>query len=338
MGIELVSDFEEFVVSGFSTQCGITFDVRLAYKTFGTLNAARDNAIVLPTFYGGRHNDTEYFLSAGRALDPSKFFIIIPNMMGNGLSSSPSNTPMPNGRGSFPRITLGDNISIQHRLVTEHLGIRRLRLVVGFSMGGMQAYQWGAMHSDMIDAIAPICASAKTAKHNQLMIEGPTSALRADAAFADGWYHEIPIKGMLAFGRVYAGWLYSQTFFREELFRNIGLESVEDVVRMTQGYFLQNDANDLLAMADTWHVGDISANPRFNGDFNAALRAITCRAIVMPAETDLYFRIPDNEIEVAQMPGAELRPIPSAWGHAAGFGMNPADDAFIDTALRELLQ
>ena len=328
---------ETYVIPEFTAQSGVTFDARIAFKTYGALSPNKDNVVVVPTFYGGRHTDTEYFMAAGRAVDTSRYFVVVPNMFCNGSSSSPSNTDPPIGRSAFPEISLYDNVICQHRLVTEHLGIDRIRLVAGFSMGAQQAYQWGALYADMVDAIAVICGSAKTAKHNQLMIEGPTSALRADAAFNDGWYESVPMKGMLAFGRVYAGWLFSQTFFREELYKKIGLQSVEDAVRLTQAYFLQNDANDLLAMARTWYLADIGANPVFNGDFQAALSAIRCRAIVMPAETDLYFRIPDNELEVAGMPNAELRPIPSPWGHAAGFGMNQADNDFIDTALRDLL-
>jgi homoserine O-acetyltransferase len=170
-----------------------------------------------------------------------------------------------------------------------------------------------------------------------LFLDGVKAALIADAAFADGWYRTPPIKGLQAFSRVYAGWAFSQDFFREQEYRKIGLASVEDVVKFTEGYFRQNDANDLLATLWTWQHADISANARFNGDFAGALRSIRARAIVMPCETDLYFRVRDNQLEVAQMPNAELRPIPSIWGHAAGLGVNPADNAFIDAALNALL-
>jgi homoserine O-acetyltransferase len=87
----------------------------------------------------------------------------------------------------------------------------------------------------------------------------------------------------------------------------------------------------------SWQHADISANPRFGGDLPAALGAIAARAIVMPSATDLYFRVRDNELEVPHMPNAEVRPIPSTWGHAAGRGANAADNRFVDEALRELL-
>jgi homoserine O-acetyltransferase len=334
-----MSDYEVYELGDVALQSGLTLrQAKLAYKTYGQLNSARDNVIVMPTFYGGQHTDTEAMMSAGRALDPKKYFILVPNMFGNGLSSSPSNTPPPFDRAAFPHITLYDNVVCQHRLVTEHLGIDRIKLVVGFSMGAQQAFQWGALYSDMVQALAPLCGSARTSPHNYLFLEGVKAALQADAAFAEGWYETPPIKGLRAFSRVYVGWLFSQDFFREQEYRKMGLASIEDTARFLEGYFRRRDANDLLAMLWTWQQADISANEIYKGDFTAALRAIKARAIVMPGETDLYFRVRDNELEVEQMPKAELRPIPSIWGHMAPFGVNPPDNEFIDTALKELLQ
>jgi homoserine O-acetyltransferase len=204
-------------------------------------------------------------------------------------------------------------------------------------MGAQQAFHWGALHSDMVDAIAPFCGSARTSPHNRLFLDGVRAALVADSAFAEGWYEAVPVAGLRAFSTVYAGWVFSQDFFRDEEYRKLGMNCVEDVVSFLADYFGRRDANDLLAMLGTWWHADISANDRFKGDFAAALRAVTARAIVMPGETDLYFRVRDNELEVAEMPNAELRPIPSSWGHAAGFGVNGPDNEFIDRALNELL-
>jgi homoserine O-acetyltransferase len=333
-----MSDYEVFELGDVVLQSGITlWQAKLAYKTYGTLAAQRDNVIVMPTFYASQHPDNQAMIGAGRALDPSRYFILVPNMFGNGLSSSPSNTPPPLDRAAFPHITLYDNVVCQHRLITEHLGIQQVRLVVGFSMGAQQAFHWGALYPDTVQAIAPICGSARTSPHNYLFLEGVKAALLADAAFADGWYDAPPVKGLRAFSRVYAGWAFSQDFFREHEYRKMGLASMEDVVRFMEGRFRKRDANDLLAMLWTWQHADISANPTHNGDLPAALRAIRARAIVMPSETDLYFRVRDNQIEVEHMPSAVLRPIPSIWGHAAGRGANPADNSFIDVALRELL-
>lgn len=332
-----MSDHQTYRIPQFATQSGVTLDVDIAYKTFGTLAPSGDNAVVIPTFYAGRHADTEYMLAEGRAIDPARHFVIVVNMLGNGASTSPSNTPAPYGGGAFPLVTLYDNVVCQHRLVTDHLGVKRVKLVAGFSMGGQQSFQWGALYPDLVDAIAPICGSARIAPHNRVFVASAVEALQLDPAWNGGFYERQPVRGVLAFGHVYAAWLFSQDFFRERLYEQLGLASPDDVVRFTQNYFLQNDANDLIAMARTWMAADISANPKYGGDFDAALAGITCRAIVLPGDTDLYFRVPDNEYEVARMPNAELRPIPSKWGHGAGFGIDPADNAFIDAALNDLL-
>lgn len=313
--------------------------VRIAYVTHGTLNAARDNAIVYPTHYAGTHDSNAWAIGPGKALDPDKYFIIVPNMLGNGLSSSPSNTPAPHDGPRFPAVTVRDNVMLQHRLVTEMFGISTLKLVTGHSMGALQTFQWGALFPDMVQRIAPFCGSARTSRHNWLFLEGCKASLLADAAFAGGDYSAPPVTGISAFARVYAGWAWSQTFFREHLDRDrLGLPSMEAFLSLAwEPSFQAIDANDLLAMLGTWQAADISADPRFAGNFEHALATITARALVMPCRSDLYFPPEDSAIEVAHMPHAQLQVIPSVWGHMAGGGLNPEDAAFIDAALAQLL-
>ena len=332
-------DYEIFDLGDVPLQRGATLrNARLAYKTYGKLDADKGNVIVYPTWYSGQHYDNEWLIGPGMALDPGKYFIIVPNMLGNGLSSSPSNTPEPYNLSRFPDITLYDNVRLQHRLVTEKFGIERIALVTGWSMGAQQTNQWGCLYPDMVQRIAPFCGSAKTAPHNIVFLEGVKAALTADAAWNGGWYATPPSKGLRAVGRVYAGWGLSQPFYMQELWRELGFSSLEDfLVGFWEGFFLQKDANNLLAMLWSWQHGDISDNPVFKGDFKKALGAIKARAIVMPAERDLYFPVADNEWEVSHMPNAECRPIPGVWGHFAGGGSSPADTRFIDTALKELL-
>lgn len=335
------TDYEIFDLGDLTLQNGATLrDCKLAYKTFGKLNAAKDNVIVYPTWYSGQHYDNEWLVGEGMALDPAKYFIIIPNMIGNGLSSSPSNNPEPYNGPRFPKVTAYDNVRAQHKLVTEKFGIKHIRLVVGWSMGALQTFHWGAMYPDMMDLLAPFCGSAKCSRHNFVFLEGVKAALTADAAWNEGWYTSKPARGLRAAARVYAGWGFSQTFYRQNLdIDKLGYSSLEDfLVAFWEGFFLPKDANNLLTMLWTWQNGDISANEMFNGDFKKALGAIKAKAYVMPGQTDLYFPPEDSEIEVAHMPNATLIPIPSVWGHfAGGPGTNPEDVRFLDMKLKELL-
>ncbi|KAJ3213228.1 hypothetical protein HK099_007511 [Clydaea vesicula] len=289
--------------------------------------------------YSGTHWDNEWLIGKGMALDPENFFIVVPNLFGNGLSSSPSNQSFPYNGPNFPKVTLYDNITAQYRLITEHLGIKKIFAVLGWSMGGMQSYQWGALYSDIVERIVPFCCSAKTSVHNIVFLEGPKSALMADANFDNGNYvkpHDVQ-RGLRAFGRVYAGWGLSQAFYREKLYLKMGYQSLEDfLVGFWEGYFLKKDPNNLLAMLWSWQKGDISYNPVFNGDFKKALSAIKCKSLVMPGSTDLYFPPEDNLAEVKEMPNAKYLPIDSIWGHwAGGPGTNKDDVKFLDKTLKE---
>ncbi len=337
----MTTDYQIFDLGETRFQRGATLrDAKLAYKTFGTLNADKSNAIVYPTWYSGQHYDNEWLIGPGMALDPEKYFIIIPNMFGNGLSSSPSNTPEPYNAARFPKITAFDNVMAQHRLVTEKFGIKKLAMVTGWSMGALQTFHWGALFPDMVERIAPFCGSAKCSRHNFVFLEGVLAALRADSAWADGWYKSKPEKGLRAMARVYAGWGFSQDFYRAELdLKTLGYSSLEDfLVAFWEGFFLPKDANNLITMAWTWQNGDISDNELYRGDFKKALAAITAKAFVMPGATDLYFPPADSEFEVQNMPNAKFVPVPSIWGHfAGGPGTNPEDVRFIDEKLKELL-
>ena len=333
-------DYETYQLGDVALQSGHTLpSAKLAYKTYGQLNDRRDNVVIFPTFFSSQHTANEPMIGEGMALSPERYFIIVPNLFGNGLSSSPSNTPPPHGRAGFPRVTYYDNIRCQHRLVTERFGIERIALVCGFSMGAQQSYHWGALFPDMVERIAPWCGSARTSRHNFVFLEGVKAALTADDAWQGGWYEQQPTKGIRAMARVYAGWGPSQAFYREKVYEQMGFSSIEDYLATAwEGRFLDLDANDLLAMVATWQSGDISDNSLYEGNFEQALGAIRAKAVVMPSQTDQYFPPYDNEIEVRHMPNAELRTIPSIWGHLAGGpGRNPEDTQYIDSILKELL-
>jgi homoserine O-acetyltransferase/O-succinyltransferase len=328
-------------IPDFPLECGVTLrPARVAYQTYGTLAEDRSNAIVYPTWYSGRHWDNEWLIGEGMALDPERWFIIVPNMLGNGLSSSPSNTPPPHDRARFPRISVRDNVESQYRLVTEVFGIETLPLVLGWSMGAGQTYQWAVSHPDMVQRMLPFCGSSRTSPHNRVFLEGVKAALTADAAFAGGWYRPdaLPVTGLRAAARVYAGWGFSQAFYWDEVWREMGHTSLEDfLVGFWEGFFLDDrDPNNLLTMLDTWWNGDVGRTPGF-GSTEEALASITARCLVLPAEKDLYFPPEDEQWAVGHIPSAELRVIPGVWGHFAGGGANPMDTAYIDAAVRDLL-
>src|SRR5215472_4743861 len=172
----------EFVISNFHTESGATLpQARVVYGTYGRLNAAKDNAVLLPSHYMANFHGYEWLIGPGRALDPTQLFLISTELFGNGRSSSPSNTPEPFHGPRFPIVTVRDNVEAAHRLLTEELKVTHLRAVIGFSMGAEQAFQWAVSYPDFADRLVATSGTAKAYGHGVVRLEGQIAALTADA-------------------------------------------------------------------------------------------------------------------------------------------------------------
>ena len=306
---------------------------RLSWKAHGTLAAARDNVIIYPTSFGAQHPDLEWLIGPDKILDPERWFIVIPDMFGNGLSSSPSDMP------DYPTlVTIHDNVQAQRRALADLFGIDRVACVYGWSMGALQAYHWAALFPDAVERIVVNCGVARTAVHNQVFLRSLMATLEAAPQhIGNGRFSAEPRAAKRAFGRIYAAWALSQDFYRAGLHLaagpapNLGAPDLETFLKTDwEDRFGARPAANLYAQLRTWDASDISANARYDGDLAAALRAIKARVLLMPGATDLYFRTADNEAELPFLATAALRPIPSIWGHRAGNPIaNPADMLFI---------
>jgi homoserine O-acetyltransferase len=330
----------EFVIRDFRTESGVVLpEARLVYTTLGTLNAARSNAILLPSHYMANFNGYNWLIGdRDRALNPARDFLVLTELFGNGRSSSPGNTPEPFHGPRFPIVTIRDNVEAVHRLLTEELHVSHLRAVIGFSMGAEQAFQWAVSHPTFMDAIVATSGTAKCYGHGYVRLEGQIAALTTDPAWHGGDYTVPPKKGLEAFGLVWAGWLYSQEWWRQELWRTsmppgTTFEQAWQSFRTRFGA----DANDYILQARTWQRHDVGTTPGFNGDTERALRSIKARVLYMPSVTDLYFPITDARYEQAFIPGVTFLPIPSLWGHTAGAASNPADLKFLNEHIATFL-
>ena len=334
-------DYNLFDLGALKLQSGVTLPgAKLAYKTYGTPSPSGDNAIVFPCAYNGLIAENETRIGNGSPLDPSRYFIIVAGLFGNSQSSSPSNMAPPFDGPRFPDFTITDNVRAQRRLATEKFGIARIKLATGFSMGAIQAFHWGALFPEMVERIAPFCGAARCSRHNYVFLASLKAALEADGAFNGGDYSAKPVAGLGAFGRVYAGWAFSQAFYRDEVdIKTMGFSSLDAFLSdFWDKLFQDRDPNDLLTMLRTWQRADIADNELYDGDFDRALRSISAKAVVMPSATDLYFPVADSELEVSKMLNARCVPIPTIWGHVAGnAGANPPDTKFVNDRIAELL-
>lgn len=199
-------------------------------------------------------------------------------------------------------------------------------------MGAGQSFQWATQFPDFMDICVPFCGSAKTSLHNQVFLEGVKSALLAAKGISSAgstfgaaskearkWTSEQKAVGLKAFGRGYAGWGFSQTFYREKLHEKMyGAKDLEDfMVSFWETWAQSKDPENLLVMLHTWQAGDVSKQEPYNGDFEAAMAAIKAKTLVLPSKTDLYFPPEDSEYEVKCMkPDVGILDVyPSIWGH-----------------------
>src|ERR1051325_10483418 len=329
----------EFVIANFRTESGATLPkARLVYGTYGRLHEAKSNAVLRPSHYMANFHGYEWLIGPGKALDPGELFLICTELFGNGSSSSPSNTPEPFHGPRFPVTTIRDNVDAVHRMLTEELKVPHLRAVI-VSMGAQQAFQWAVSHPDFADRIVATSGTAKTYPHGIVRLEGQISALTADVAFEGGDYKTPPKKGLEAFGTVWAAWLYSQEWWRRELWKS-NMPAGTTFEQALYRYRTRSaaGASDYILHARTWEKHDVGPTPGFAGDVEKALRSIKVPLLYMPSETDLYFPIGDARYEAAFIAGVTLAPIPSIWGHTAGAASNPADAKFLNETIGRFLK
>ncbi len=323
-----------FVIPTFVTEShAVLPQARIVYGTYGTLNAAKDNVVVLPSHFMADLHGYEWLIGPGKALDPGSLLLVTTEMFGNGRSSSPSNTPVPYHGPHFPIMTIRDNVRAVHALLTQQLHVNHVRAVIGFSMGAQQALQWAVSYPDFMDRVVATSGTAKTYGHGIVRLEGQIAAITLDPAFKGGDYTTEPVQGIRTTSLIWLGWLYSQEWWRRDLWKidtKPGTTLRQAIDLATADFFSGADANNLILQMRTWESNDVGATAGFNGDTEAALRSIKVPVLYMPSATDLYFPVEDAQSEAQFIKRCTFLPIPSLWGHPAGAGASPADLSFLN--------
>ena len=281
--------FDVFEAGVFDLESGGKLrNLKLAYSTFGKLAADKSNAILFPSWYSGSSKILEQaYVGAGRALDPDKYFIILVNQIGNGLSTSPSNTPEPFNAAAFPQVSIGDDVRAQYKLITEMFGIERLALVLGGSMGAQQSWEWAVRYPDAVARVAPIAGTARETAHNRLLVQTFIESIMGDRAFDDGWYGEGAVhRGLRAHARIFAASGFTQTLFNKQAWRALGFTNTAD---FGPGVVVQHDLNT----SNPNFVGG-PANNYLDFELAAGSPAIDQGEPLAPYTNDYVGRAPDD--------------------------------------------
>ena len=310
-------------------------DFSLSYVTHGTLNANKSNAVLMVTAIGGNHHRIDYLIGPGRALDPSKYFIICTDAIGNGLTTSPSNSKA-QPRMLFPKFNMRDMVNSQQRLVSEKFGISKLVTVVGASMGGMQALQWAVSYPAMVDSTVPIIPLGRTPAWTTGVLEMLRQSIMADPRWLGGNYAASapPEQGM----RLWAGWL-SGVIVRTPGYQESLLPNAQDAIATLKSVqdagWKRMDAVDWVYQSWAYDQHNLGTTPGFNGDYQRALKAIKAKTLILAGTGDLLN--PEYEAQAAAHYITDVRYVAinsqRPMGHVSGAGISAPEN---ETQNREI--
>ncbi len=252
---------------------GLIKNAVLGYRTAGKLNQDSSNAVIFPAWFGGRSKTVAILAGPDKFADSTKYFVILPDPFGNGVSSSPSNYT----EGEFPELTMEDNIRAQYRLVTEELGLKQLFAGIGGSMGGMQMFQWAVQYPGFIKKIVPYVGTPKQGASNKLLYQAAINQVLL------GRKYNMPEKDILPLLNMYQYFLGRTPEWVEN---NTAPEKVDsmlnsffrpDTVTFPSGNWL----TQMIMMRDH----DITKN--FGGSMEEAAKAIEAEMLIIVSDSDL---------------------------------------------------
>ena len=310
---------------------------KISFTTQGVLNADKSNAILMVTAIGGNHHRIDYLIGPGKALDTDKYFVICTDAIGNGLTSSPSNSQT-QANVSFPEFNIRDMVNSQYRLVTEHFGITKLVSVVGASMGGMQALQWAVSYPNAMQSVVPIIPLAKTHAWTSGVLEMLRQSIMADPADQGGKYDKPVEKGM----RLWAGWL-SGVIVRTPSYQNQQFNTPEAEInfinKLQDASWKRMDANDWIWQSRAYDRHDIGQTKGFNGDTIAALKSIKTRTLILAGTGDLLNPESDAKESAKYIPQVKYVAINEVapMGHLSGAGVTPNENEVQNKAIKQFL-
>jgi homoserine O-acetyltransferase/O-succinyltransferase len=297
-------------------------DFQMSYVTHGTLNAKKSNAILMVTAIGGNHHRIDYLIGPGRALDPSKYFIICTDAIGNGLTTSPSNSKAQPAM-AFPRFNIRDMVNSSARLAKEKFGIDKLVTVIGASMGGMQALQYGVSYPDGAQSLVAIIPLYKTTPWTTNVLEMMRQGIMLDPAWDHGNYPASapPEQGMRLWARMLTG-VITRTPESLQYDQPTNMDAIAWQAGLAEAGWKRMDARDWIYQSWAYDQHNVGTTPGFNGDAIKALKAIKAKTLVLAGEGDLL-NPEANAKEAAQyIPDARYVTIKTrtALGHTSGAG------------------
>lgn len=282
-------------------------DCRLGYRTFGQLNAAKSNAILFPSWFTGTSSQMVGLVGPGKIVESSKYYVILLDALGNGISTSPSNSQV-QPHMKFPKFGIRDMVNSQHYFLTQILHIDHLRAVMGISMGGMQTFQWMVSYPNFIDKAVPIVGSPRLAPFDLVLWQSENRAIMTDPAWKAGEYDAQPALELLAGFEGLA--LQTPDKFNQDNTR----ETLPHWFEETKKGVAEFDANNHIRQSQAMIAHDVSTS--FGGSMDRAAAAVKARVLVIASASD-HMVTPGPALEFARLLHADVLELKDNCGHEA---------------------
>jgi homoserine O-acetyltransferase/O-succinyltransferase len=282
-------------------------DCRLGYRTFGRLDAGKSNAILFPTWFTGVSGQLVGLIGPANVVDSSSHYVILVDALGNGVSTSPSNSQL-QPHMKFPQFGIRDMVNSEHQLLTRVLHVDHLKAVMGISMGGMQTFQWMVSYPDFMDKAIPIVGSPRLAPFDLMLWQAENDAIMGDPAWKNGDYREQPALTLLAAFHGLA--IETPDKFNQDTTR----EKLPEWIAETRKQIAEFDANNHIRQAQAMMGHDVFATT--GGSMDRAAAAVKAKVLVVASTTD-HMVTPGPALEFAKLLHAEVLELSGNCGHRA---------------------
>ena len=313
-------------------------DFKVSYVTHGKLNESKDNVILVMHHAFGDHNQLGFLIGPGKALDTNKYFIVTTDMLGNAnlrqdITSGPTNSGL---KMEFPRYTFRDSVTVEYRLLKEHLGLDHILAAIGASVGGMKAYQFGVSYPTYVKGLIPIAGTPVTNPQMRSVLRNWMDILELDSAWYGGNYETNPI---IAYNTMV--WNLLPLAFTYEWFAtNLKTEDAyRQWKKMWRDYLqrLSMDVRDVYYILNAWKNFNIGETPGFNGDAKAALQSIQAQVLIIGNKSDMFFNREESIFAQSVIPKATYLEIDTPWGHLTCLGLDPEGTKIMDRVITKFL-
>ncbi len=310
------ADRQQFAALGdFKLENGAVInDCQIGYRTYGQLNRSKSNGILFPSWYGGTSKMIEQTVKPWKAIDTTKYFLIIVDALGDGVTTSPSTSVKQHG-ADFPSFSIRDMVTSEYQLLTAKLGISHLHAVMGISMGGYQTFQWAVSYPDFMSHLIPIVATPQPSSYDLVEYNIMRRIIETDTAFHNGRYTVNPI--------IATGTMYTQlnATTPPNIIKSMSRSAADAYMKYT-GTAKVHDWNDTYYQLKALIAHDI-AKP-YNGSLAEAAKQVKAKMTIIVEQQD-HLCNPQPAMEFSKLLPAKLIVLNSDAGHVGAGNFDDPD-------------